>query len=67
MAKVYIISVRNLDCSNPTMKISQEAYATIDKAQYFCKNRSDKPEQVSGYLWKSEKHEYVILDLDLVE
>lgn len=63
--KIYVIEVMTLGGLYPTTKVSQEAYTGIIEAQNFCKNRSDKPEQINEMVWKSDKFKYTILELNL--
>ena len=63
--KIYVIEVVTFGDIYPTTKVSREAYTSIIDAQDFCKNRSDKPEQISDTVWKSDKYKYTILQLNL--
>lgn len=63
--KIYVIEVMRLGGLYPVTNVSQEAYTRIIEAQDFCKNRSDKPEQISEMVWKSDEYKYTILELNL--
>lgn len=54
--RVYVVSVNGT--------ISSIGYNTLEKAQEFCKNRSDKPEMVgNGWCFISPESVYRITDV----
>ena len=48
--KVYIVQVIP---EASLGKVSQEGYSTLEKAQAFIESRSDRPQRVSPYLYRS--------------
>ena len=62
--KIYVIKVVSSSL-NQQVHISQEAYTGIIEVYDFIKNRSDKPKQISKFLWESKDYQYVILELNL--
>ena len=60
--RVYVIEV----ITNGVHKISQEAYWDYDDAKKFIEKRSDNPNMVNPFLFKSENHEYYIHDMLIV-
>lgn len=47
-------------------KVSQEGYTTLEKAQAFIGGRSDRPTQVSPFLYRSSERTYLIYDVKIV-
>lgn len=48
--KVYIVQVIP---EASLGKVSQEGYSTLEKAQAFVESRSDRPQQISPYLYRT--------------
>lgn len=63
---IYGIEVTDLCSLYPVSKISQEAYDSYTKAVEFITTRSDNPERISDYEWKSEECRYNIIILNVV-
>lgn len=48
-------------------KVSQEGYSTLEKAQAFVESRSDRPQQVSPYLYcTADFTDYLIYEVNIV-
>lgn len=62
--KVYIVQVI------PEVslgKVSQEGYSTLEKAQAFIESRSDQPQRVSPYLYRTADFtDYLIYEVNIV-
>ena len=64
--RIYCIEVMTLGGLYPTTKISPDAYDSYDKDVRFCEGRGDKPVKIDDYNWKSKKHKYTIVDLNVL-
>ena len=48
-------------------KLSQEGYSTLEKAQAFVESRSDRPQQISPYLYRTADFtDYLIYEVNIV-
>ena len=48
-------------------KVSQEGYSTLAKARAFVESRSDRPQQVSPYLYRTANFtDYLIYEVNIV-
>lgn len=48
-------------------KVSQEGYSTLEKAQAFVESRSDHPQQISPYLYRTADFtDYLIYEVNIV-
>lgn len=64
---VYVIEVETRAGVIPQYhKVSQECYASSELAREFVKNRADKPEECSYFIFRSEKLTYSIRELRLL-
>lgn len=62
--KVYIVQVIP---EASLGKVSQEGYSTLEKAQTFIESRSDRPQQVSPYLYRTADFtDYLIYEVNIV-
>lgn len=63
--KVYIVQVIP---EASLGKVSQEGYSTLEKAQAFVESRSDRPQQVSPYLYHrtADFTDYLIYEVNIV-
>lgn len=57
--RLYVVGVE----TNGKMKVSQEAYFGYEQAKNFIQSRSDKPQQVSSFLFESKENKYYIFDV----
>lgn len=55
--RVYIILVDN--------SVSYEGYVTVNNARDFIKHRSDGPRQVDLWRYESDKHTYLIKEINV--
>lgn len=62
MQRIYVITVQP---QYAFLKISQEAYTSIEKAQRFIESRSDKPKKITPYHYAGIKYDYYINELCL--
>ena len=61
--KVYIVQVIP---EASLGKVSQEGYSTLEKAQAFVESRSDRPQQVSPYLYRTADFtDYLIYEVNI--
>lgn len=62
--KVYIVQVIP---EASLGKVSQEGYSTLEKAQAFIERRSDQPQRVSPYLYRTADFtDYLIYEVNIV-
>lgn len=62
--KVYIVQVIP---EASLGKVSQEGYSTLEKAQAFIESRSDQPQRVSPYLYRTaDLTDYLIYEVNIV-
>lgn len=62
--KVYIVQVIP---EASLGKVSQEGYSTLEKAQAFIESRSDCPQRVSPYLYRTADFtDYLIYEVNIV-
>lgn len=62
--KVYIVQVIP---EASLGKVSQEGYLTLEKAQAFIESRSDQPQRVSPYLYRTADFtDYLIYEVNIV-
>lgn len=62
--KVYIVQVIP---ETSLGKVSQEGYSTLEKAQAFIESRSDQPQRVSPYLYRTADFtDYLIYEVNIV-
>lgn len=48
-------------------KVSQEGYSTLEKVQAFVESRSDRPQQISPYLYRTADFtDYLIYEVNIV-
>lgn len=48
-------------------KVSQEGYSTLEKAQAFIESRSDRPQRVSPYLYRTADFtDYLIYEVNII-
>lgn len=59
---VFAVLVRS---AGGYVKISQDAYKSLEDAQSFCRGRGDSPMQFSSHSFMSSTHRYEIYELDL--
>ena len=59
---VFAVLVRS---AGGYVKISQDAYKSLEDAQSFCRSRGDSPMQFSSHSFKSSTYRYEIYELDL--
>ena len=62
--KVYIVQVIP---EASLGKVSQEGYSTLEKAQAFIESRSDQPQRVSPYLYRTADFtDYLSYEVNIV-
>lgn len=62
--KVYIVQVIP---EASLGKVSQEGYSTLEKAQAFVESRSDRPQQILPYLYRTADFtDYLIYEVNIV-
>lgn len=62
--KVYIVEVIP---EASLSKVSQEGYTTLEQAQAFIESRSDKPSQLTAYMYTTENYTtYLIYEVTIV-
>lgn len=62
--KVYIVQVIP---EASLGKVSQEGYSTLEKAQAFIESRSDQPQRVSPYPYRTADFtDYLIYEVNIV-
>lgn len=62
--KVYIVQVIP---EASLGKVSQEGYTTLAKAQAFVEGRSDKPRQITPFLYRTDDFtDYLIYEINVV-
>lgn len=62
--KVYIVQVIP---EASLGKVSQEGYSTLEKVQAFVESRSDRPQQISLYLYRTADFtDYLIYEVNIV-
>lgn len=64
---VYVIEVETRSGVIPQYhKVSQECYTSSEKAREFVMNRGDKPQEISYFIFKSERLTYSIREIRIL-
>lgn len=63
MSRVYVVLIRS---EHGMCRVSQEAYATLEKAQSFIRRRSDRPRQVDDFNFTGRSYVYYIHELSVM-
>ena len=66
--RVYVVQVMLHQPASYDAKVSQEGYASLEKAQAFIESRAGSPTQVSPYWYRSIKSatDYLIYEVNIV-